>query len=218
MTHERRCQGRARWVETYSSKASVDRRLGCSRWAWPSLSRYVCMNPSLRYPWGRHLLILPLSWALSACISLGPLYPPSPPAPPPPQRTNSASASQTPSTSAVNGSGPQANIEALTDKSPGPPRAGYLHTVRWQGETLCLLARWYTGSWKNWRTLADSNSAINPDRLVIGDTVVIPEGLLKNRKPLPRNLVLSLAAKERGHQMSSPPEEAGPLDLFGPKE
>ncbi|MBP1725412.1 MAG: hypothetical protein H6Q51_710 [Deltaproteobacteria bacterium] len=118
----------------------------------------------------------------------------------------------------MNGSGPRANSEALADESPGTPRVGYLHTVRWQGETLCLIAQWYTGSWKNWRTLADSNSAINPDRLVIGDTVVIPEGLLKNRKPLPRDLVLSLAAKERGQQMSSHPEEAGPLDLFGPKE
>jgi len=176
------------------------------------------MNPLLRYPWVRHLLILPLSWALSACISLGPLFPPSSDAPPPAERTKSASASQTPTATAVNGNGLRPNGEASADGAPGSPRPGYLHTVRWQGETLCLIAQWYTGSWKNWRTLADSNSAINPDRLGIGDRVIIPEGLLKNRKPLPRDLVLSLAAKERGQQMPSHPEEAGPLDLFGPKE
>jgi len=176
------------------------------------------MNPSLRYPWLRRLLMLPLAWALSACISSGSLFPPSSTAPAPPERTKSASPSQTPTGTTVNGNGPRANGDAVGESSPGPPRAGYLHTVRWQGETLCLIAQWYTGSWKNWKILADSNVAINPDRLVIGDRVAIPEGLLKNRKPLPRDLVLSLAAKERGQQMSSHPHEAGPLDLFGPKE
>lgn len=176
------------------------------------------MNLSLRYPWIRHLLILPLFWVLSACISLGPLFSRSADAPPPPERTKAASASQAPTGTAVNGNGSRTNGEASAHGSPGSPRTGYLHTVRWQGETLCLIAQWYTGSWKNWRTLADSNSAINPDRLAIGDRVVIPEGLLRNRKPLPRDLVLSLAARERGHQPSSPSEDARPLDLFGPKE
>ena len=178
------------------------------------------MNLSLRYPWIRHLLVIPLFWVLSACISLGPLFPPSSSeTQPPPQKTKSASDSQAPTrTQPVNGSGPRGNGQASAHGSLGTTRTTYLHIVRWQGETLCLIARWYTGSWKNWRILADSNSAINPDRLVIGDTVVIPEGLLKNRKPLPRNLVLSLAAKERGQQPSSHPEETEPLDLFGPKE
>ena len=176
------------------------------------------MNLTLRYPRIRHLLIPALFGVLSACISLGSLFPPASDAPAPPDRTKAASASHAPASTAVNGNGSRANGEASTDGPAGSPKAGYLHTVRWQGETLCLIAQWYTGSWKNWRTLADSNSAINPDRLIIGDRVVIPEGLLKNRKPLPHDLVLSLAAKERGQQMSSHPEEAGPLDLFGPKE
>jgi len=57
-------------------------------------------------------------------------------------------------------------------------------------------------------------------RLVIGDRVLIPEGLLKNRKPLPRDLVLSLAAKERVHPPASTvnPNEESALDLFGPRE
>ena len=178
------------------------------------------MNFSLPYPWTRGLLILPLSWVLSACISLAPLSsPPSSEIPPPPQRTKATSDSQGPrGIQAVNGSGPRGNAQAQAGGRLGTTRATYLHTVRWQGETLCLIAQWYTGSWKNWRTLADSNSGINPDRLVIGDKVVIPEELLKNRKPLPRDLVLSLAAKERGQQPPSHPGETEPLDLFGPKE
>jgi hypothetical protein len=177
------------------------------------------MNPFLRYPWIRHLLILPLSWVLSACISLGPLFPPSSGAPPPPEKTKSASASQAPAgTQPANGAGPRRNGQPSANGSLRTTRTTYLHTVRWQGETLCLIAQWYTGSWKNWRTLADSNRGINPDRLAIGDKVVIPEELLKTRKPLPRDLVLSLAAKERGQQPSSHPGETEPLDLFGPKE
>ncbi len=168
----------------------------------------------------RHLLVLPLSWVLSACISLGPLSSPSSSEiQPPPQKTKSTSDSQAPAgIQAVNGSGPRGNGQAPASGPLRTTRTTYLHTVRWQGETLCLIAQWYTGSWKNWRTLADSNSGINPDRLVIGDKVVIPEKLLKNRRPLPRDLVLPLAAKERGQQPSSHPEETEPLDLFGPKE
>jgi hypothetical protein len=176
------------------------------------------MNLSLRYRRIGPLLILALSWVLSACISLGPLFPPPSYAPPPPQKAKSANASQAPTGTAVNGRGTLTNGEASATGSPGSPRAGYVHTVRWQGETLCLIARWYTGSWKNWRTLADSNGAINPDRLVIGDRVAIPENLLKNRKPLPRDLAISLAARDRGHRPLSHSDEAGPLDLFGPKE
>ena len=178
------------------------------------------MNLSLRYPRIRHLVLLSLSWILSACISVGPLSSPSSSEiQPPPQKTKSTSDSQAPTgTQSVNGSGPRGKGQAPANGSLGTTRIAYLHTVRWQGETLCLIAQWYTGSWKNWRTLADSNSGINPDRLVIGDKVVIPEELLKNRKPLPRDLVLSLAAKERGQQPSSHPGEADPLDLFGPKE
>jgi hypothetical protein len=95
-----------------------------------------------------------------------------------------------------------------------------MHSVRWQGETLSLIAQWYTGSGKNWRALADANRAIIPDRLAIGDRVLIPAGLLKNRKPLPHDLVLSLAAKERAQQ-PAPTLSLGedePLDLFGPRD
>lgn len=163
------------------------------------------MDSLCRRPRARSLLLIPLCCLLSACISLGPLFPQSSEGPPP-EKTKTSSISQaTPGARPANGNG---------------ARGGYLHSVRWQGETLSLIAQWYTGSWKNWGALADANSAINPDHLAIGDRVLIPEGLLKNRKPLPRDLVLSLAAKERAEQRASTLTHEGdqPLDLFGPKD
>lgn len=179
------------------------------------------MNRLPGHPWIRNLLVVPLFWLLSACISLVPLSNQSSSETSPPKKTSAGSASTaTPGTQPVNGSGSRGSGEASADGLSGSTRAGYIHTVRWQGETLSLIARWYTGSWKNWKALADLNRSINPDRLVIGDKVVIPEALLKNRKPLPRDLVLSLAEKEQGGQTTTSPhpEETEPLDLFGPKE
>jgi hypothetical protein len=163
------------------------------------------MDSLCRRPRAGSLLLLPLCCLLSACISLGPLFPQSSEDPPPEKTTTSSNSQATPGARPTNGNG---------------ARGGYLHSVRWQGETLSLIAQWYTGSWKNWRALADANRAIDPNRLAIGDRVLIPEGLLKNRKPLPRDLVLSLAAKERAQQPASTlnPERDEPLDLFGPKE
>jgi len=163
------------------------------------------MDSRCRRPRARNFLVLPLCCLLSACISLGPLFPQSSDGPPPEKSRTSSISQATPRARPANGNGASGD---------------YLHSVRWQGETLSLIAQWYTGSWKNWGALADANRAIDPNRLAIGDLVLIPEGLLKNRKPLPRDLVLSLAAKERAEQHGSTltPERDEPLDLFGPKE
>ena len=64
----------------------------------------------------------------------------------------------------------------------------YKHTVRWPGETLSLIASWYTGSPKNWRKLAAVNPRLNPNRIKSGDVVSIPPSLLKTRVPLPQKV------------------------------
>ena len=65
----------------------------------------------------------------------------------------------------------------------------YRHTVRWSGESLSLIARWYTGASGNWRELAKANPRINPHRIKKGNVIIIPPALLKTKKPLPQNLV-----------------------------
>jgi hypothetical protein len=64
----------------------------------------------------------------------------------------------------------------------------YQHTVRWPGESLSLIARWYTGSSKNWRKLAKVNPSINPNRIRKGNVILIPSALLKTKEPLPQKI------------------------------
>lgn len=65
----------------------------------------------------------------------------------------------------------------------------YVHKVRWEGETLSLIAKWYTGSQKNWRVLAKDNPWLEPDKLSTGHKIFIPRNLLKTKKPMPRDFV-----------------------------
>lgn len=64
----------------------------------------------------------------------------------------------------------------------------YKHTVRWPGESLSLIASWYTGSSKNWRKLAKINPRLNPNRIKGGNVIMIPPALLKTRVPLPQKV------------------------------
>jgi hypothetical protein len=70
----------------------------------------------------------------------------------------------------------------------------YRHTVRWSGESMSLIARWYTGSSKNWRKLAKANPRINPNRIKKGNVIVIPTKLLKTREPLPQKIAARYTA------------------------
>jgi len=64
----------------------------------------------------------------------------------------------------------------------------YKHTVRWPGESLSLIASWYTGSSRNWRKLAKINPRLNPNRIRDGQVIMIPNALLKTRVALPEKV------------------------------
>jgi hypothetical protein len=64
----------------------------------------------------------------------------------------------------------------------------YKHTVRWSGETLSLIASWYSGASRNWRKLAAANPGLNPNRIKSGDIINIPPSLLKTRVALPQKV------------------------------
>ena len=70
----------------------------------------------------------------------------------------------------------------------------YRHTVRWPGESMSLIARWYTGSSRNWRKLAKANPSIDPNRIKKGHVIVIPTKLLKIREPLPQKIAARYTA------------------------
>jgi len=70
----------------------------------------------------------------------------------------------------------------------------YRHTVAWPGESLSLIARWYTGSSKNWRELAKANPRLKPNRIKRGNVIAIPTEMLKTREPLPQKVAARYTA------------------------
>ena len=101
--------------------------------------------------------------------------------------------------------------------SPTSELSFYIHRVRWPGETLSIIAQWYTGSWKNWKSLSKANSNLNPKRIVIGSDIFIPEALMKSRKPMPISFLSSSVRKKSVQSFPSnkPSIEEDVAELFG---
>ena len=78
-----------------------------------------------------------------------------------------------------------------TNQKPPPaptaaptPEVSYLeHTIARSGETLGEIAAWYTGKGINWTLIRDANPGLKPDRLRLGQTVLIPRYLVVNERP-----------------------------------
>jgi hypothetical protein len=80
-------------------------------------------------------------------------------------------------------------VQVAPAPEPEPSPEPFVHTVRWKGETLTHISRWYTGSTGNWKAIAAANPGINPDRIFPGNEIVIPDELLENRTPMPQDVV-----------------------------
>jgi hypothetical protein len=107
----------------------------------------------------------------------------------------------------------------------------YYHKVKYPGESISIIAKWYTGHVKNWRSVAKVNPKLDPNRITVGDKVRIPNKLLQTQKPMPRSFVVSstkrkkskpsrvrTATKESEPSTTSQPEkEPEVFELFGPK-
>ncbi len=73
---------------------------------------------------------------------------------------------------------------------PSRQETQYLeHRVQFQGETLSVIANWYTGSGRNWELVLDANPGVDPRRIRLGDLIRIPRELLSRQDPLPRSAV-----------------------------
>jgi hypothetical protein len=76
------------------------------------------------------------------------------------------------------------------ETSDNPDRINHFeHQVKWYGETLSLIAKWYTGSYGNWKAIAQVNPGLNPNRIAVGDIINIPPEMMKTQKALPRKVV-----------------------------
>ena len=131
----------------------------------------------------------------------------------------------------------RARLAKAPAKPYRPKRSIHIHEVRYFGETLAIIAKWYTGDAKNWRALTKANRQLDPNRITIGAKVRIPSKLLNTRKPMPRDFVVySRKAREPKpppaalSQAEMPEKAARPsapspstkieteeLELFGPK-
>jgi hypothetical protein len=117
-----------------------------------------------------------------------------------------------------------------------PPKPAYFyHRVKYSGETLSIIAKWYTGDVENWQALTKANPKLNPNRINVGDKIRIPRKLLNTRRPMTRSFVVASTKKKQQKTPSTTPsqaktakkEESPPpessskepevLELFGPK-
>lgn len=71
------------------------------------------------------------------------------------------------------------------------------HTVTYSGETLGVIARWYTGDAQNWKTIAEANPAIDPRRMSLGDTILIPMRIVARMEVLPSSAVPKVSAPRK---------------------
>jgi len=112
-----------------------------------------------------------------------------------------------------------------TGKSPAELRSGpmLVHKVRYPGESVSIIAGWYTGDIENWKVLAEVNPEVNPNVIHEGMKIKIPESLLKTRESMTREYVDGFYPKSRskskgtGSRGQSPKPADEETPLFGPK-
>jgi len=157
----------------------------------------------------RILLVLSFIWILNCCAYQHPPLQPAPEVPPSPVEIKPETPVAVPDTPA---------IEVPSPAEPKP--SFYLHEVRWPEETLSHVAKWYTGTVKNWKAIAKANPELDIKKIDIGDTISIPEDLLTSRKPMPHSFVRSVARK-KSTPLSSSNKTSTPFEspkLFEPIE
>jgi LysM repeat protein len=98
--------------------------------------------------------------------------------------------------------------------------AFYVHTVRWPGESLSIISKWYTGNTDQWSAIAQANPALDPNRIRVGMKIRIPKNIMTNAKPMPKEFVASFypeTTKGTGKaKPAKPPKDSEPK-LIGPK-
>jgi len=67
----------------------------------------------------------------------------------------------------------------------------FVHTVKYPGETVSIIAAWYLGDKMRFDVLAAANPEINPTLIRVGMKIKIPENLMKTRETMTREFVES---------------------------
>lgn len=127
-----------------------------------------------------------------------------------------------PETQKPNGTQPQKPVggKLLPPGIAGPQQEiiCFEHIVKYSGETISIIAGWYTKDINNWKIIAEVNPDLNPKRIITGNKIRIPEYLMKTHDPMPKEYVDSFYPQKPVKPVTSEPkpqEEEPPL--FGPK-
>jgi len=73
---------------------------------------------------------------------------------------------------------------SLFEKKSNYGEVPYRHKVRFKGESIGILAEWYTGDVTNWRRVVEINKNIDPQKIEIGDVILIPRDIIIRKEPL----------------------------------
>ncbi len=117
------------------------------------------------------------------------------------------------------------SLKSDASEQPAPPQqecegspssSFYTHRVTWTGESLSIVAKWYTGNLENWKVLSKANPEIKPHSLRLGMKIRIPESMIVNRDPLPQEFVTAHYSNDvsKPRSLQNGPED---LPLIGPK-
>jgi hypothetical protein len=118
-----------------------------------------------------------------------------------------------------------------TDTVNRPP---YIHTVKYTGETLRVISKWYTGDENNWEAIAKANPYMDFEKMPAGARLFIPENLLKTTDPLSEEFIAASIQKSKPAEEIKPvvkeekkkvpvskpkprPKKDDDFDLIGPK-
>lgn len=94
-----------------------------------------------------------------------------------------------------------------------------LHKIQFSGETLSLISKWYTGSADSWKNVAAANPGMDPNRVSIGQEIIIPGSLILTKEPMPKSFVDSyiklreanIAKKKAIAESAAPAVDAAPV-------
>jgi len=94
----------------------------------------------------------------------------------------------------------------------------FVHTIKFPGETVSIIAAWYLGDKMRFDVLAAANPEINPALIKQGMKIKIPESLMKTREPMTREFVDGFYKKPPTEKAPppGPAKEEEPVPI-GPK-
>ena len=82
-------------------------------------------------------------------------------------------------------------------KFPEADPAQVTHKVSYQGETLAIISKWYTGSAKNWERVLENNPGLDVYKIDIGDQIIIPGYLVIRSEKMPKSYIRKSLPKTR---------------------